>query len=1061
MAQLVLSEEERVVDQELGYPRCYGKLCRRAFSGADVGFFTPFIAGPPQRFVPYSPPAEDLAKLKEWDTVFPAVAEVEKEAPNAHKHAEGLWEQLDHLGNAGFDPAKFRVDKYGNVLYWSADPSSPLSWEVDHWFPLSRGGRTLASNLQIVQWQARQRKKNRLEFLVPWWDLQHGVSINQFLSAFASKNAEFRRRSFALFFAGGEDENIVRQHVGDCGPWPPQFREKKIHCGLAGAAIVSIAKDNDQATVLLSSNCSVQTAASNSELASVPGTTLLRRIWSVEEEDALKRAVQRFGTGSWKEIKESEPSLMNRSIVQIREKERSMRGDRQFGKENNSTAWCRDYDRQTGITNAMQKELRLKVIREEGKQEKSEEILQLEETVQTLKEQNEKERLALVELEGVLSKQKQRIEKQRRWAETQSSYRLCLERMIRDTMHQSISYKEQARLNQAACNALMARLDCQKMTCETAEKDLLQRYSQRQALAALASSEFIGTDHNKSLKGRDIVDVSSCLSLVTTSEGQVLSPDKELLEQDTIGLCSESEDGDIANAHRTNVNRCGSVDPMKAQQKQEHFEETHSGNAGGLQNDAGPRKEIAAPPTLSQEEKILAPLQSFDLSAQAQCSSLKNTKQGIQEEEGHDTDGLKLQECHKFHEVHEAEVTEPQASDNEKDLAKNFSYVKKTECSNSSHGFQEKPLDPLLECSEKDVIMVETTTSMQAERYSNADPQSNGNLADSQASTTSAMETTYHHNKLEAAAHEDEFITSENERIHEIGKSNLDKWLHVLFEDAGSPRMSTDDASQIQPAHNSISGQQPPLSPALSNISMAALRGSIELDGGRDNHEFLRKDDATSKSKRRWGGLMRKLSVKHLDELYEEEPPSPQRDNRNNLRNALKSFEDFKMNGDIQEKQEDDVVVHGSSEGADNKSSAIQSNPELAKPTKGGGAADDNKQLKSSKSIWDNHVNSNNAGSDSWELMSKMGAEVEGDDKGHEECENIESSTNQYSQLFMDSKDGAAAAASKHRIRASLKACTLKWRKAVRKHESKPSLDGCASLQVNPLIPKPEVITLP
>jgi len=32
-----------------------------------------------------------------------------------------------------------------------------------------------------------------------------------------------------------------------------------------------------------------------------------------------------------------------------------MRGDRQFGKENNSTAWCRDYDRQTVITNAMQK----------------------------------------------------------------------------------------------------------------------------------------------------------------------------------------------------------------------------------------------------------------------------------------------------------------------------------------------------------------------------------------------------------------------------------------------------------------------------------------------------------------------------------------------------------------------------------------------------------------------------------------------------------------------------------------------------------------------------------
>jgi hypothetical protein len=57
-------------------------------------------------------------------------------------------------------------------------------------------------------------------------------------------------------------------------------------------------------------------------------------------------------------------------------------------------------------------------------------------TVITLRQQNEKERLALLEFEDVLRKHKQRVEKQRRWAETQSSYRLCLERMIRDTMHQ-------------------------------------------------------------------------------------------------------------------------------------------------------------------------------------------------------------------------------------------------------------------------------------------------------------------------------------------------------------------------------------------------------------------------------------------------------------------------------------------------------------------------------------------------------------------------------------------------------------------------------------------------
>lgn len=39
--------------------------------------------------------------------------------------------------NAGFDPALFRVDTYGNVLYLHADSASPLAWDIDHWFPCS------------------------------------------------------------------------------------------------------------------------------------------------------------------------------------------------------------------------------------------------------------------------------------------------------------------------------------------------------------------------------------------------------------------------------------------------------------------------------------------------------------------------------------------------------------------------------------------------------------------------------------------------------------------------------------------------------------------------------------------------------------------------------------------------------------------------------------------------------------------------------------------------------------------------------------------------------------
>jgi hypothetical protein len=81
-------------------------------------------------------------------------------------------------------------------------------------------------------------------------------------------------------------------------------------------------------------------------------------------------------------------------------------------------------------------ELRVKIMREEERREREEELAQLEETVTKLKLENEKERLKAVELESLLKKHKHRVEKQRKWAESQASYRLCLERVLRDTMHQ-------------------------------------------------------------------------------------------------------------------------------------------------------------------------------------------------------------------------------------------------------------------------------------------------------------------------------------------------------------------------------------------------------------------------------------------------------------------------------------------------------------------------------------------------------------------------------------------------------------------------------------------------
>ncbi|KAJ7558543.1 hypothetical protein O6H91_04G045200 [Diphasiastrum complanatum] len=465
---LVLSEEERNVDPQLGYPRGYAKLCRHAHAWVHSNIF-PYSEGPPRKFIPYALPPDDIAKLKDFENLFPVINDDSRDTLNVQRYAEMLWRQLDHLGNAGFDPAKFRVDTYGNVLYWHADPASPLAWEVAHWFPHSRGGKSVLNNLRIVQWQVSLRKRNRLEFLVPWWDLQLGVSVNHFLSAFASTNVEFRRRCFSYLFQSGEDEQISDELVVENHHWPHHFLEKKSRWGLAAAALVRQQRDVDD--VLRSLNGPRPGSGYTNNFVS---SSLARKRWSLEEEEALKRAVQKFGFGCWKEIKDCEPALMHRSTVQIRDKEadkENMRSDAS--------------DKQSTFTFNLQKEARLKKIRDEEKEEKAAEVAQQEEKLKAIKEQNEKEKEALETLECMLMQQRKQVEKQQQWNETQASYRLCLERMVHETMHQSVIYKEEARLNQAACNSLMAQLDSLTAACGAAEVDFLKRSKQREALLSL------------------------------------------------------------------------------------------------------------------------------------------------------------------------------------------------------------------------------------------------------------------------------------------------------------------------------------------------------------------------------------------------------------------------------------------------------------------------------------------------------------------------------------------------------------------------------------------------
>ncbi|MCO5569873.1 hypothetical protein L7F22_023587 [Adiantum nelumboides] len=485
LAKDILTSDEKEFDTQLGYPRGYAKLCRHAHIQMQ-GLITPFTEGPPQRFLPYAPLDEELAKVKDFDAIFPIIDEAERDPSSARRYAGLLWQQLDHLGNAGFDPAKFRVDAYGNVLYWNADPGSPLAWEVDHWFPHSRGGKTVIGNLRIVQWQVNQRKSTKLEFLIPWWDLQLGVSVNQFLSVFSSKNVDFRQRAFSLFFSSGESEQLDENLVVECHSWPQPFRERKHQVGLAAAAIVRVQRPMDDSLRALNSFRALKQSNPQAGGAATPA----RRRWTQDEEDALKRALQKFGPGNWKEIKEFEPLLVNRSTVQIKDKYRLLKGE--WDKENREEP---SSDRQIVL---FQKEEQLKQARAEERKQKEEHFIQLETELQQLKDHNEKEKVVLDELEHSLAKQRKRVEKQRKWAETQSQYRQCLEKMIRDTMHQCVLHKEQARLNQAACNALLARLESQKSACDSAEMDMMKRVNQRESLEALVRPKITKRTRNDS-----------------------------------------------------------------------------------------------------------------------------------------------------------------------------------------------------------------------------------------------------------------------------------------------------------------------------------------------------------------------------------------------------------------------------------------------------------------------------------------------------------------------------------------------------------------------------------
>ncbi|XP_015872226.3 uncharacterized protein LOC107409301 [Ziziphus jujuba] len=408
------TEDELVIDESVGYPKAYAKLCRDRS-------VCPYNHGPPFTFTPYALQQYEAFRAGDLDKMFPILDPKAKPTAKPKMFVSLMWKQLNHLGNAGFDPAVIRVDPYGNVLYYHADSASPLAWDIDHWFPCSRGGLTVPSNLRILQWQVCKKKHNKLEFLIPWWEFQLGISVNQFLSIFASSNSDFRHRAFSFFFPEGENEELNSSQTVDSHSFLQHFVESKEQLGLAPAAIVATRRESYGSSSVLRSLDYNRHPRSRSPIIAarkVKPSSLKEN----ENPDFLANPYQAI--------------VVARDSLKQREEAAKMHAD----------------------------------------------IQNLDDEVNEISQKNEEEKVNIQDLELQLIKRRRRAEKCRRLAEAQSSYRTMLEKMIRDAMHQSVIYKEQVRLNQAATNALMARLEAQKAICDTSEKELHKKYNLRDEL---------------------------------------------------------------------------------------------------------------------------------------------------------------------------------------------------------------------------------------------------------------------------------------------------------------------------------------------------------------------------------------------------------------------------------------------------------------------------------------------------------------------------------------------------------------------------------------------------
>ena len=76
---------------------------------------------------------------------------------------ETAWNKAQPI--KGKNPDLYRKDPYGNTMYKpSYGKQSEMGWEVDHKYPVAKGGTDSSRNLQAVQWEENRSKSDKYPY---------------------------------------------------------------------------------------------------------------------------------------------------------------------------------------------------------------------------------------------------------------------------------------------------------------------------------------------------------------------------------------------------------------------------------------------------------------------------------------------------------------------------------------------------------------------------------------------------------------------------------------------------------------------------------------------------------------------------------------------------------------------------------------------------------------------------------------------------------------------------------------------------------------------------------